>query len=189
MPDHCHLLIWPSDLSNPSQILAQILAQIMQKLSERTANFILRTLRRNVAFPWCRRMLTLRVASNRASSRSPSCVAARRIRPEHLEREEAAREAKLHARQSCEARAGEPAGRLALVKLAVLSPGRLLDSGHGSDALNLPAVATTCKSMSSPPTAEWGGRQHVSHQTFSSRRLARHFGLEPLMFTSIYVEF
>jgi putative transposase len=50
MPEHCHLLIWPSDLSNPSQI--------MQTLSERTANFILRTLQRNVAFPWCHRMLT-----------------------------------------------------------------------------------------------------------------------------------
>ena len=49
MPEHCHLLIWPSDLANPSQI--------MQKLSERTANFILRTLRRSLALPWCRRML------------------------------------------------------------------------------------------------------------------------------------
>jgi putative transposase len=41
MPEHCHLLIWPSDLADPSQI--------MQKLSERTANFILRTLRRNLS--------------------------------------------------------------------------------------------------------------------------------------------
>ena len=37
MPEHCHLMIWPCDLANPSQI--------MQKLSERTANFILRNLR------------------------------------------------------------------------------------------------------------------------------------------------
>ncbi|MGH9432073.1 MAG: hypothetical protein ACRD3T_11075 [Terriglobia bacterium] len=29
----------------------------MQKLSERTANFILRTLRRNLALPWCQKML------------------------------------------------------------------------------------------------------------------------------------
>ena len=50
MPEHCHLLIWPSDLGNPSQI--------MQKLSERTANFILRNLRRNLALPWCRKMLS-----------------------------------------------------------------------------------------------------------------------------------
>jgi putative transposase len=50
MPEHCHLLIWPSDLANPSQI--------MQKLSERTANFILRTLRRNVTHLWCRKMLS-----------------------------------------------------------------------------------------------------------------------------------
>ena len=29
----------------------------MQKLTERTANFILRTLRRNSEFPWCQKML------------------------------------------------------------------------------------------------------------------------------------
>jgi len=50
MPEHCHLLLWPSELANPSQI--------MQKLSERTANFILRTLRRNAALPWCWKMLS-----------------------------------------------------------------------------------------------------------------------------------
>ena len=50
MPEHCHLLIWPSDLASPSQI--------MQKLSERTANFMLRNLRRNSAQPWCRKMLS-----------------------------------------------------------------------------------------------------------------------------------
>ena len=49
MPEHCHLLIWPSELANPSQI--------MQKLRERTANFILRSLRRELDFPWCARML------------------------------------------------------------------------------------------------------------------------------------
>jgi REP element-mobilizing transposase RayT len=38
MPEHCHLLIWPSELANPSQI--------MQKLRERTANFILRNANR-----------------------------------------------------------------------------------------------------------------------------------------------
>jgi len=32
--------------------------QIRPKLSERTANFILRALRRNSALPWCRRMLS-----------------------------------------------------------------------------------------------------------------------------------
>ena len=40
MPEHCHLLIWPSSAANPSQIL--------QKLSDRTANFILRNLRQNL---------------------------------------------------------------------------------------------------------------------------------------------
>jgi putative transposase len=49
MPEHCHLLIWPGALANPSRI--------MQKLSERTANFILRNLRRNFVFPWCQKML------------------------------------------------------------------------------------------------------------------------------------
>jgi hypothetical protein len=44
-----HLLIWPGALANPSQI--------MQKLSQRTANFILRNLRENLAFPWCRKVL------------------------------------------------------------------------------------------------------------------------------------
>jgi len=49
MPEHCHLLIWPSEVADPSQI--------MQKLATRTANFILRNLRRNLEFPWCRKML------------------------------------------------------------------------------------------------------------------------------------
>ena len=34
MPEHCHLLIWPSELADPSQI--------MQKLSERTAVLVQR---------------------------------------------------------------------------------------------------------------------------------------------------
>ncbi len=48
MPEHCHLLIWPGGLADPSQIT--------QKLSERTANFILRALRSNLSYSWCRRM-------------------------------------------------------------------------------------------------------------------------------------
>ena len=47
MPEHCHLLIWPSSAANPSQI--------MQKLSERTANFILRNLRQKLSYPWCQK--------------------------------------------------------------------------------------------------------------------------------------
>ena len=42
MPEHCHLLIWPSELANPSQI--------MQKLEGATAKFILRNLRQNSDF-------------------------------------------------------------------------------------------------------------------------------------------
>jgi REP element-mobilizing transposase RayT len=49
MPEHCHLLIWPSELAHPSQI--------MQMLAERTANFTLRNLRQNLEFPWCQKML------------------------------------------------------------------------------------------------------------------------------------
>jgi hypothetical protein len=49
MPELSHLLIWAGSLANPSQI--------MQELAERTANFIYRNLRENVAFPWCRKML------------------------------------------------------------------------------------------------------------------------------------
>ena len=49
MPEHFHLLIWPSDLANPTQI--------MQRLEGRTARFVLGNLRRNLHFPWCWRML------------------------------------------------------------------------------------------------------------------------------------
>ncbi len=49
MPEPCHLLLWPSKLANPSQI--------MQQLEERTAKFILKNLRQNLQFPWCQRML------------------------------------------------------------------------------------------------------------------------------------
>ena len=34
MPEHFHVLLWPSELANPSQV--------MQKLEKRTAKFILR---------------------------------------------------------------------------------------------------------------------------------------------------
>ena len=49
MPEHFHVLLWPSELSNPSQI--------MQKLEGRTAKFILKNLRHNRNFAWCTRML------------------------------------------------------------------------------------------------------------------------------------
>jgi putative transposase len=39
MPEHFHLLLWPCELANPSQI--------MQKLEGRTAKFILKNLRQN----------------------------------------------------------------------------------------------------------------------------------------------
>jgi putative transposase len=49
MPEHCHLLLWPSDGANPTQI--------MQRLEERTAKFILKNLRQNLQYRWCQRML------------------------------------------------------------------------------------------------------------------------------------
>ena len=49
MPEHCHLLIWPSELADPSQI--------MQRLKERTAKFILESLRQYPASAWCQGML------------------------------------------------------------------------------------------------------------------------------------
>jgi len=49
MPEHSHLLLWPSADANPSQI--------MQKLEGRTALFILKNLRANRGYPWCQRIL------------------------------------------------------------------------------------------------------------------------------------
>ncbi len=49
MPEHFHLLLWPSDLANPTEI--------MQRLKERTAKFILNNLRTNTRYAWCRSML------------------------------------------------------------------------------------------------------------------------------------
>jgi putative transposase len=49
MPEHFHALVWPTPEVDPSQI--------MQKLEDRTAAFILKNLRENLGFPWCRRML------------------------------------------------------------------------------------------------------------------------------------
>ena len=49
MPEHFHILLWPSELANPSQI--------MQKLEDRSAKFILKNLRHNREFAWCESML------------------------------------------------------------------------------------------------------------------------------------
>ena len=49
MPEHFHLLIWPSADANPSQIL--------QKLEGRTALFMLKQLKENTTQSWCRKML------------------------------------------------------------------------------------------------------------------------------------
>ena len=49
MPEHCHLLIWPSDAADPSQI--------MQRLKERTAKLVLQNLDQNREPPCCATML------------------------------------------------------------------------------------------------------------------------------------
>ena len=49
MPEHFHLLVWPSDRADPSQI--------MQRLKGRTARLILKTLRQERRHAWCSRML------------------------------------------------------------------------------------------------------------------------------------
>jgi putative transposase len=49
MPEHFHILIWPSADPKPSQIL--------QKFEESSALFILKNLKENIAYPWCRKML------------------------------------------------------------------------------------------------------------------------------------
>jgi REP-associated tyrosine transposase len=49
MPEHFHLLIWPPEAADPSQI--------MQKLEGRTARFVLKTLKQNREHAWCGRML------------------------------------------------------------------------------------------------------------------------------------
>ena len=49
MPEHFHLLIWPSARAHPSRLI--------QSLKQRTAIFILRNLRENQEHPWCRKML------------------------------------------------------------------------------------------------------------------------------------
>ncbi len=50
MPEHCHLLVWPTKTGHPTNIV--------RSLKERTAKFILRTLAEHPEHPWCRRMLT-----------------------------------------------------------------------------------------------------------------------------------
>lgn len=49
MPDHFHLLVWPSQRADPSRII--------QSLKERTARFILKNLQENRQSLWCRKML------------------------------------------------------------------------------------------------------------------------------------
>ena len=49
MPEHFHLLIWPRPAESTSRIV--------QQLKQRTAAFILRTLRENSNQPWCGRTL------------------------------------------------------------------------------------------------------------------------------------
>jgi len=49
MPEHFHLLLWPSEKANPSEI--------MQKLEARLAKYVLKSLRQNPHHAWCGKML------------------------------------------------------------------------------------------------------------------------------------
>jgi len=49
MPDHFHLLIWPSDMANPSKIVGS--------LKERTAKHIIKKLKKESEAAWCKKML------------------------------------------------------------------------------------------------------------------------------------
>jgi putative transposase len=49
MPEHFHLLIWPSPSADPSRLV--------QSLKERTAKFIVANLHAQRQHPWCARML------------------------------------------------------------------------------------------------------------------------------------
>jgi putative transposase len=49
MPEHFHALFWPTPDAN--------LPQIIQKLEDRRALFVLKNLREDPGFPWCRKML------------------------------------------------------------------------------------------------------------------------------------
>ena len=49
MPEHFHVLVWPTAEANPSQIV--------QRLKDGTALFILKTLKENSGYTWCRKML------------------------------------------------------------------------------------------------------------------------------------
>jgi putative transposase len=140
MPEHCHLMIWPCDLANPSQI--------MQKLSERTANFILRNLRLNPDLPWCRKMLKgfelpptahHHADYHRVWQRGgyDLNIWSEKKRPEKL--------TYMHNNPVKRGLAGAARG-LAMVELEVLSLGGQLPAGYGSEALSAgraTRVATT----------------------------------------------
>ncbi|TAM78770.1 MAG: hypothetical protein EPN47_20515 [Acidobacteria bacterium] len=49
IPEHFHLLVWPFQRADPSQVV--------QSLKERTAKFASSHLRRNADYGWCARML------------------------------------------------------------------------------------------------------------------------------------
>ena len=50
MPEHFHMLIWPSLVADPSRI--------MQSFKERTALFVLDQLKENPQFAWCQKTLS-----------------------------------------------------------------------------------------------------------------------------------
>jgi REP-associated tyrosine transposase len=130
MPEHCHLLLWPSDLANP--------AQIMQKLSERTANFILRTLRRNLAHWWCRKMLRCFELPPTVHHHARYRVSERGGYDMNIWSEKKRQQKLTYMHNNpVKTRLSEPIRRLAVVELAVLLSGRQLDPVDGPHRLSL----------------------------------------------------
>jgi REP element-mobilizing transposase RayT len=162
MPEHFHILLWPSELANPSQI--------MQKLEERTAKFILKSIHEKAESAWCQGMLrsfTLPATVHHYAHRR---VWQRRFYDMNIWRE-SAEETRHHAQQSGEARVGGEAGRLVPprgIELEVLLPGRQFGAGDGSDVV-IAYMAKTA--MYAPPGM--GVRVPVSLRALAASLLKR----------------
>jgi REP element-mobilizing transposase RayT len=110
MPEHFHVLVWPTPEANPSQI--------MPKLADRTAVLILKNLRENLGFPWCRRMLVRVTLPPTVHHHAHFRVGQRKSYDMNIWTARKV-EGELPAQQSSEARVGEGARRLAVVQLEV----------------------------------------------------------------------
>jgi len=132
MPEHCHLLLWPSESANPSQI--------MQRLEERVAKFILRNLHHNCEFAWCRRMLDGFRLPPTVHHHAHYRVWQRRFYDFNVWTDRKIREKLDYMHNNpvepcLVERSGGEAGRLGVVELAFLLSAGQFSSGHGPDAV------------------------------------------------------